>query len=336
MQQKFIDKFLNFFLVLVLIKLVLLFIDINRMGTSAFVKSLCLLIFIAIVLGIFLTALKHSSTLPGFSQGGSSVLLEESLFEKLRKKYESHAELYKEQGQFLKASNIYLKLLQNPYKAALVLEEGGFYNEAAVLYLKKMNNRESAAQCYEKGNNYKKAIELYTELGNKEKAGDLYLQLNDRIAANKLYTSVIDDYTVKFQYVKASLVARHKMQHHDEARTLLLKGWNSNADAFNCINNYLASFSNQDDLKKAIIDIYADTPELQKEILLTALKYEFDKGKEMEETTRNIAYEIIAASIQRKPYLAAEMKNFNPSDKIIIKDIIRFKAAANSIKANTK
>lgn len=335
MQQSFYNKFMSFFLAAAIIKFLLLLISAGSMGPGELRTSLLMLFLFFVVLGILLIILKSSGAGQGYSRGGSRVFLEESLFDKLRRRYESIAEQYREQGQYLKASNVHLNLLQNPYRAAAVLEEGGLYNEAAVLYLKKMENKLSAAQCYEKGKNYKKAIELYKVLGNKEKTGDLYMLLNDRTAANKYYESLISDYTGAYQYVKASLVARHKMQHNEKARELLLKGWNNNADAFNCINNYFASFPEHDDLKKAIGDIYAAAPEIQKETLLTALKYEFGKGKEMEETTRDIAYEIIAQFIQQKPSVASEMKHFNPSDKIILKDIIRYKAAVNKITANS-
>jgi tetratricopeptide (TPR) repeat protein len=334
MRQKFINKFLNFFLALVLIKLVLWLISLSRTGAMEAIETFSVLFFFALLLGLLLTYFKASGRSAGFSSGHSSVLLEETLFDKLRKKYESLAEQYREQGQHLKASNIHLKLLQNPYKAASVLEEGGLYNEAAVLYLKKLSNKQNAAQCYEKGKNYKKAIELYKDLGNKEKTGDLYMLLNDRIAANNCYESLIGDYRDKAQYVKASLVARHKMHDAEKAQGLLLKGWSNNIDAFNCINNYFACYAEHDELKKAINDIYATTPERQKETLLTALKYEFDKGKEMEETTRDIAYEIVADNIRKKPSIVSEMKHFNPSDKIIIKDITRYKAAVNRVTAN--
>lgn len=334
MQQRFIDKFLKLFLALVFIKFVLMVIALNHIGLKEFVRSVSILVFVGILLGLVLTALKSSATSGGSQGVGSSVLLEESLFDKLRKKYESHAEQYRQQGQYLKASGIYLRLLQNPHRAASVLEEGGLYHEAAVVYLKKLSDKQNAAQCYEKGKNYKKAIELYKDLGNKEKTGDLYLLLNDRRAAHTCYESLIEDYTSTTQYVKASLVARHKMQDAQKARNLLIKGWKNNADAFNCINNYFASFSDKEELKKVINDIYGDTPEVQKEILLTALKYEFAKGKEMEETTRDIAYEIIASCIQKKPSIALEMKDFNPSDKVIIKDIIRYKAALNTVITN--
>lgn len=334
MRQKFINKFLNFFLALVLIKLVLWLISLSHTGAPEAIETFSILFFFSILLGLLLAYFKASGSSPGLTTGSSGVLLEESLFDKLRKKYESLAEQYREQGQYFKASNIHLKLLQNPYRAASVLEEGGFYNEAAVLYLKKLSNKLQAAQCYEKGKNYKKAIELYKDLGDKEKTGDLYMLLNDRIAANNAYESLIGDYRDKAQYVKASLVARHKMQDAEKAQGLLLKGWNNNIDAFNCINNYFACYTEYDELKKVIGHIYATTPERQKETLLSALKYEFDKDREMEKMTRDIAYDIIASQIQKKPAIISELKHFNPADKVIIKDIIRYKAAMNSITAD--
>jgi hypothetical protein len=43
-----------------------------------------------------------------------------------------------------------MNLLQDNYRGAKTLEEGGFYNEAAVVYLKKLKNKSDAAACYEK------------------------------------------------------------------------------------------------------------------------------------------------------------------------------------------
>ncbi|MFT3978884.1 MAG: hypothetical protein QM687_00350 [Ferruginibacter sp.] len=308
----------------------------SSVDASDFIISFLLLIFFAVILSVLLSFMGSGVDGSSFSseRSNSSVLLEESLFEKLRRKYVSLAEQYVLDGQYLKASNIHLRLLQNPYKAASILEEGGLYNEAAVIYQVKLSNKQNAAQCYEKGKNYKKAIELYKDLGNKEKSGDLYILLNDRPAAQKCYESLIEDYSAMMQYVKASLVARQKMDTPEKARELLLRGWNSNADSFNCINNYFASFPDHEELKTAIGNIYNTVPTKQKEVFLTALKYEFDKGKDMEEMTRNIAYEIVADTIQQKPSIASEIKNFNPTDKVIIKDIMRYKAAVNRITAN--
>jgi tetratricopeptide (TPR) repeat protein len=331
MKQRFIEKFMNFFIALILIKVALLIFSISSIGIWDVVIAIVLVVFFGFLVLVFLRHLEATGTGTGFSRNNSSVVIEQSLFDKIRKKYELLAEQYKEEGQYLKASGIYLKLLQNPYRAASILEEGSLYNEAATVYLKKLSNKQSAAQCYEKGKNYKKAIELYKEMGNKEKVGDLYVLLNDRTAANACYESLIDDYCNLAQHVKASLVARYKMQDADKAKSLLLKGWTNNADAFNCINNYFASFAKPAELKKAIADVYAATPATQKETLLLALKYEFAKGAELEETTRDIAYDIIAGHIQKKPGIAAEMKHFNPSDKILIKDIIVYKATANKI-----
>lgn len=334
MQQGFFNRVLKFFLALAAVKLVLLIIAANRAGSVGLKGGLVVLVISFVVLVILLLLLKQPSGSDGYSRGDSSVLLEESLFDKLRRRYESIAEEYRKDGNYIKASHIHLKLLQNPYRAAAVLEEGGCYNEAAVIYLKKLDNKYNAAQCYEKGKNYKKAIELYKDLGDKEKMGDIYMLLNDRTTANGCYESVIADYTAASQFVKASLLARHKMQDNEKARKLLLAGWSNNADAFNCINNYFASFADFGELKTAIEDVYAATPRFQKETLLTALTYEFKKGKEMEELTADIAYEIIADFIQQKPSIAPGLKHFNPGDKIIIKDIIRYKAATNKITAN--
>ena len=178
MNKRFFSKFMNLFLVLMGVKLLLILISIPRVEMKDFWVSFFLLLVFLVILGLIITALGRPSA--GRRFGGGGVLLEESLFDRLRRKYEALANEYKEQGEFKKASNIYLKLLQNPYQAATVLEEGKLYNEAAVLYFAKLSNKAKAAECYENGKNYKKAIELQKELNNREKIGDLYMMINDQ------------------------------------------------------------------------------------------------------------------------------------------------------------
>ena len=121
------------------------------------------------------------------------------------------------------------------------------------------------------------------------------------------------------------------MKNPTGAQDLLLTGWRQNADAFNCINNYFACIKEPEKLKETISMVYKDVPETQKETFLAALKYEFDKGETMEESSRDMAYEIVSDRILKKPMLASELKHFNPKDKLIVKDIIRYKAARNQM-----
>lgn len=59
------------------------------------------------------------------------------------------------------------------------------------------------------------------------------------------------------------------------------------------------------------------------------MKHEFKKDPKLRDTTRNIAYEIIAEKVSTGSYIVNELKHFNPEDKVILKDISRYKTGKN-------
>jgi len=225
-------------------------------------------------------------------------------------------------------------LLNDNYRGAKTLEDGGLYNEAAVIYLKKLKNKSEAASCFEKAKQYQKSIELYKELEQKEKVGDLYIQINDTKNANSYYQMVVDDYVNNDQMVKASLIYRKKMDVPEKAQKILLRGWEENKDAFNCLNNYFVNIKNVEDLNHTIQNLYLKTPSDKKIIYLEAMKHEFKKDSKLQETTRNIAYEIIAENIENHSSIINELKHFNPKDEVILKDISRYRTGRNKMFRN--
>ncbi len=227
-----------------------------------------------------------------------------------------------------------MNLLQDNYRGARTLESGGLYNEAAVVYLKKLNNKSDAAACYEKAKQHKKAIDLYKEMEQKEKVGDLYKEINDLRNAHYYYQIVADDYVKNSQMVKASLVYRKKMEKTEDAQEVLLKGWEEDKDAFNCLNNYFANIFDIKKLESEILNLYEKTPSYKKITYLDAMKYEFKKSQELHAVTRNIAYEIIAEKVATRSEIVNELKFFNPNDEMILKDISRFKTGRNKMFRN--
>src|SRR5690606_12145948 len=115
------------------------------------------------------------------------------------------------QKEFHQAAFVYLKLLRNPALAAQALEVGNHFQEAATLYLQNGGNKSKAAECYEKGHMIAEAIELYKELKENEKVGDLFVRIGNRPEANFYYEKVVENYIEKEQYVKGSLIYKHKM-----------------------------------------------------------------------------------------------------------------------------
>lgn len=336
-KQKFIDKFLRALVVLAIIKIIAIFAEFFQKTFWSVIGNLVIFIIVLVIIFFVVIALQNkekSGNSSGKKGSGGNFYLENSLFDRIRNKYEELAEKYIAEKDYTRAAKVYMNLLNDNYRGAKTLEDGGLYNEAAVIYLKKLKNKSEAASCFEKAKQYQKSIELYKELEQKEKVGDLYIQINDTKNANSYYQMVVDDYVNNDQMVKASLIYRKKMNVPEEAQKILLQGWEENKDAFNCLNNYFVNINTIEDLNHTIQNLYKKTPSDKKLIYLEAMKHEFKKDSKLQETTRNIAYEIIAENIENHSSIISELKHFNPKDEVILKDISRYRTGRNKMFRN--
>ncbi|WP_312994155.1 tetratricopeptide repeat protein [Chryseobacterium flavum] len=337
-KQKFIDKFMAAFVLLAMFKIIGIVAQLFHESFWSVVGTLAIFLIVAFIILMVITSLKDKEQNQKYSKGrgagGGNFYIEASLFDKIRDKYEELARKYIAEKEYKKAAQVYMNLLQDNYRGAKILEDGGFYNEAAAVYLKKLKNKSDAAVCYEKAKQYKKAIDLYKEMEQKEKVGDLYREINDLKNAHIYYQMVADDYTANSQMVKASLIYRKKMEKTEEAQQILLKGWNEDKDPFNCLNNYFANISDVRKLEMEIQELYKKTPDYKKMIYLDVMKHEFRKDVKLRGITRNIAYEIIAEKVSTRSEIVNELKHFNPDDEVILKDISRFKTGRNKMFRN--
>ncbi len=261
----------------------------------------------------------------GRNNGNGAVDLGDHFF-KLRQEYLNTALDLIKKKEYKKAAFIYMKLLKDYSLAASALEQGGFYQEAASVYLKYLNDKRKAAESYEKGNYINEAIELYKELKENEKVGDLYLKINKVKLAYIYFEKVVENYKEKNQFVKASLLYKHKMNDDQKAQDLLLSGWRLNKDAFNCLNNYFNNIHDQKILWTEIKTIYDhDVNNNNKNVFLKLLEIEYKKRKELSTNIRDIAYEIIADQVKTKPAIISKLISFNKTDDKLTKDTIWFK-----------
>jgi len=334
-KQKFTEKFLAAFLILAVLKIISVLAQLLQQSFWSAIGSLFIVIVVVFILSLVIAALKSKENNNGNSAGqkkrGGTSYVENVLFNRLLNKYEELAQRYIEDKNYIKAAKVYINLLKDNYRGAKTLENGGLYNEAAVIYLKKLNNKSEAANCYEKAKQYSKAIDLHKELGQKEKVGDLYREINDVKNANTYYQMVVDDYVKNNQMVKGALIYRKKMELQEEAQKILLKGWEEDRDGFNCLNNYFANINDVKILDDKIQELYQNLSAEKKLDYLKALKIEFKKDPKLQETTRNIAYEIIAEKVKTHSEIVNELKHFNPNDEVILKDISRYKMGRNKM-----
>ncbi|HEY6900360.1 MAG TPA: hypothetical protein VI233_06950, partial [Puia sp.] len=263
---------------------------------------------------------------PGSSGSGGSVRLGRNYVDRLNQEYRNTAQNLMRNKEYQQAAFVYLRLLKDYYSGADALEKAGLYSEAASIYLKYANNKLRAAECYERGGMPLEAIGLYKELQRDEKVGDLYLSIGKRKEARIHFEKVIGQYADNHQYIKAAVIYRDKLDEPAPAQALLLQGWKKDKDAVNCLNYYLAMFSNPRQLEREIQRLYAqETGEHNRDKYLQVLKYQVDRYEELQDTLRDIAYEIVAGRIESDPFVSSELQAFNKNDKKLLKDILLYR-----------
>jgi hypothetical protein len=268
----------------------------------------------------------------GSSAGSSGSVELGDNFGKLESQYKATAEDLIKRKQYQKAAFIYMKLLKDYAKAADVLEEGKLYQEAATIHMRYTKNKPKAAECYEKGNMTAEAIALYKEMNQHEKVGDLYLSISNTGEAFKHYYKVVDDYKSRGQFVKASILCKEKIKDIDATQSILLEGWKVNREAVSCLNHYFSNFPNEQ-VGKEIGRFYRnDINEKNRERFLTVLQYQYKRQNTSADYIREIAYEIIAEHLTSNPSVVSELKVFNPDNKELMKDTLRFKFNKNQKK----
>ncbi|MDF1695568.1 MAG: hypothetical protein P1U56_07035 [Saprospiraceae bacterium] len=248
---------------------------------------------------------------------------------KLRKQYRETAEKMVNEKKYEKAAFIYMKLLQDYRKAAETLEQGKLYQEAAAIYLKYVKDKVKAAECYEKGLFYKEAIELYKEEKKYEKAGDLLMKIKDRKGAFEQYTLLAKDYESKYQYVKASLVYRNKMDDRLSGQKTLLRGWEEQRDGFNCLNNYFNNIPDEGEALRAMQEVRQNG--LKKSncrLFLKVIGIEFVKRQEINKQIKEMGYELISKWSIGNPDIVHSLKLFD-KDPEIVTDVNRYTIAQN-------
>ncbi|MGV3611957.1 MAG: hypothetical protein ACO1N0_13455 [Fluviicola sp.] len=243
----------------------------------------------------------------------------------LKEQYRKTATELIEQKNYEKAAFVYMKLLKDDRSAADTLAKGELYQDAASIYLKLLNDKPKAAECFVKGNLIANAIDLYKELKDHEKVGDMYTILQRKKEADVYYEQVAANHQESNQYIKASMIYKNKMQRNSSAQETLMKGWRADHDAVNCLKMYLSDFESTADLKKELNRLYQeDVHPSNREKFLSVLKNDDYRRDELEEPVREMAYEIIASSVNDNPEIVKELKYFNPENKGLIKDTLRY------------
>ena len=326
-ETEFQEKLIFFVFLLLFFKAIYaLVVSIIQGSFTSFITTLMVIVFVFFGILFLLRSLFGNASLDG-NLGGSSEIGNRQ-FQTLVDRYEKLCDEYIEKKQYKKAAYIQLKLLRNPYRAAHILKEGHLYNEAAQIFLKKCKNKLEAAECYEEARAHQKAIQLYKELEMNEKVGDIYSQLKNTDKAKHHYQIVIDEYTENYQYVKAALIYRKKMNNITAANNLLLNGWETNRDAVNCANNLFANYKDETQLTNAIVNFRKDmVSSNNEENFLKVLQLEYKRDIAPEETIQEMAYQLISKH-QQNDRILSMLSSFVKDDSQLSKDIMRFRRDA--------
>jgi len=255
---------------------------------------------------------------------GGSVSLGNEFF-RIQKQYQATARQLEESGKHEKAAYVYLKLLKDHAAGAATLRKGKHFEKAAVIYLRYLKNESLAAECYEEGKIYDEAIPLYVKLKRWEKVGDLHVLRGDDEAARSAYLKQVDKYLVENVFIKAARLSKEKMHDLSRAQQILLRGWDENIDAFNCLQFYLANIADGETAWREIERIGRQgLNDKNDTVFLRVLSKEYAKKDEHREEVRNLAYGLLSELLSAGRVSAHEVLAFNEKNDRLRADALRY------------
>jgi tetratricopeptide (TPR) repeat protein len=252
-------------------------------------------------------------------------------FYTLQDRYRKAAEAAIARGDYKKAAYVYAHLLGDFQSAAQVLEQGKYYQEAAVLYKDHLKNLPAAASCLERGGLIKQAIDLYDELKSYEKVGDLYEKIEQPTKAKRYYEASIDTHAERSDFMEMARIEGDKLKEKDRAMATLLRGWAKSNQEEKCLQQYFDKTKNNapETLPDAVQSVYDHhTPKHKRVTLLGILAdmVRHNKAADFRQTTRDIAYDILAEDVAAGNVAALhQLKKFLPDDRLINADLNVFK-----------
>lgn len=245
---------------LILLLIATIFIGFFISGTKYLLTLVIMIVltFFVMLILIFLFDKSDNNKNSNYSSS-NNYFFEESIFDRIRAKYENIAQKYIEEKQYKRAARVYLKLLNDPYSAASTLKDGNLYEEAAYLYLKRLDEKELAADCFFKLKNYKKALELYKQVENWNKVGDVLLKLGQTNEANFYYTKHFEQLLKDYAYLDAYYFVLEKFNDKNKADQILLDCWYKDLyEKEECLEIYLSKI-NENEYSQKVEQIYEKT-----------------------------------------------------------------------------
>jgi len=254
-----------------------------------------------------------------------ATLLPDEVFDKVKQKYELLANEYIEKKLYEKAAYVYLQLLENPHRAAEILEQGEIWDKAAVMYLQKCQNKSKAAICFENARAYKEALHLYKELERPEKVGDMYRFLGNQKMAKGYFEKAIEIHKKQDSYFSASQIYKEKLKDIDLAQEMLLSGWNFNKEAERCLTAFFMNIDQMEVLKMQMQEVYEREDSATKlPKFMQVLKDQFRRDVSLEKVSRDLAYQLVAKLQPKNKKIVSELRYFNAQNQNLGKDVMLY------------
>ena len=173
------------------------------------------------------------------SGSGAGYAYDNEQFVALQQMYERNATALAKLGKHEEVAFVYLKLMNDPRRAANYLASNGKPLQAAEIYLRKLGDRARAAEEYRAGKAFDKARALFEECNRLEEAGDCAAELGRHDDAEGLYRRRVSQLTQGGKPVAAAELLRSKIADQRGAQELLDWGFRQNEQAALCLSTYL-------------------------------------------------------------------------------------------------
>lgn len=275
--------------------------------------------------GLFkLTRNTDFSLFQKFNNGGGGASVGTEQFDKLRERYNQAARQLIKKEEYLKASYIYLNLLNDKRLAATTLISGKLYAEAAAVYLDRLDDKKNAAKYFHKAHMTKKAIELYNEIKSYEIAGDLSQEIGLFSQAENFYNKEVKKLKDKNRPVAAAVILNKKLNNPNAAREVLLTGWEKKQNSKECLLYYIALSDGSEQKLDAIQTINQTIKNhSDAKLFLEVIKKIHKKNDGIQDGIVEIAYQNIVKYHKDNKNIIHLLKSFIP-DKRIQNDILAF------------
>lgn len=265
--------------------------------------------------------------------GGGTVSLADDTYLRLMEQYRRTAQSLISQGAWEQAAFVYLKLLKDFRKAAETLEQGGLYAEAASVYLRYCNDKIAAAQAYEKGHMYEQALAQYRALKLHQKSGGLCRLLGREQEALLEYGLAVEALEKEGRYLQASELCRAQLRDVARSEALLLAGWRRGREPEDCLQRYCAGTEDDDLLGRRLVVFRAEEVRSgDADTFLRVLRHLYTDRAGVAAVARELAYSVVLADVAAQPALAGQLVHFNPGNKQLLPDTMRYRAGLRLLK----